>query len=82
MQFARAFFDRDSEWLLGEQRAERTEFEPADGRAAAMLIGHASEEGGGQGAVHHLNNRPRKCLGMKTPNQALFGIPPSVALQG
>ena len=27
-----------------------------------------------------LNNRPRKCLGMKTPNQALFGVGPSVAL--
>lgn len=32
--------------------------------------------------VQQLNNRPRKCLNMKTPNQALFGIPPSVALQG
>ncbi|MDD9864353.1 MAG: IS30 family transposase, partial [Gammaproteobacteria bacterium] len=27
-----------------------------------------------------LNNRPRKCLGMKTPNQVFFGIKPSVAL--
>ena len=27
-----------------------------------------------------LNNRPRKCLGMKTPNQVFFGIDPSVAL--
>ena len=27
-----------------------------------------------------LNNRPRKCLGIKTPNQLLFGIDPSVAL--
>lgn len=27
-----------------------------------------------------LNNRPRKCLGMKTPNQLLFGINPPVAL--
>ena len=26
------------------------------------------------------NNRPRKCLGMKTPNQAFFGIEPTVAL--
>jgi len=26
------------------------------------------------------NNRPRKCLGMKTPNQVFFGIKPSVAL--
>ncbi len=26
--------------------------------------------------VNQINNRPRKCLGMKTPNQALFGIPP------
>ena len=24
--------------------------------------------------VDQINNRPRKCLGMKTPNQALFGI--------
>ena len=31
--------------------------------------------------VDQINNRPRKCLGMKTPNQALFGItPPPVAL--
>lgn len=29
---------------------------------------------------HKLNNRPRKCLGMKTPNQLLFGINPPVAL--
>ena len=29
-----------------------------------------------------LNNRPRKCLGMKTPNQVFFGIDPSVALTG
>jgi IS30 family transposase len=27
-----------------------------------------------------LNNRPRKCLGFKTPNQVFFGINPSVAL--
>lgn len=27
-----------------------------------------------------LNNRPRKCLGMMTPNQLLFGIDPPVAL--
>ena len=27
-----------------------------------------------------LNNRPRKCLGMKTPNQVFFGIKPTVAL--
>ena len=27
-----------------------------------------------------INNRPRKCLGMKTPNQLLFGIDPPVAL--
>ena len=27
-----------------------------------------------------LNNRPRKCLGMKTPNQVFFGNDPSVAL--
>ncbi|MDD9806573.1 MAG: IS30 family transposase [Gammaproteobacteria bacterium] len=27
-----------------------------------------------------LNNRPRKCLGMKTPNQVFFGVKPTVAL--
>ena len=27
-----------------------------------------------------LNNRPRKCLGFKTPNEVFFGIKPSVAL--
>lgn len=27
-----------------------------------------------------LNNRPRKCLGFKTPNQVFFGINPTVAL--
>ena len=27
-----------------------------------------------------LNNRPRKCLDMKTPNQVAFGIMPTVAL--
>ena len=27
-----------------------------------------------------LNNRPRKCLGIKTPNQVFLGINPSVAL--
>ncbi|MDY0190969.1 MAG: IS30 family transposase [Desulfuromonas sp.] len=27
-----------------------------------------------------INNRPRKCLGYKTPNQVLFGINPPVAL--
>ena len=31
--------------------------------------------------VNQINNRPRKCLGMKTPNQALFGIDPPVALK-
>lgn len=33
-----------------------------------------------QKAMNKLNNRPRKCLGMKTPNQVFFGINPSVAL--
>ncbi|RCX21959.1 IS30 family transposase [Thioalbus denitrificans] len=33
-----------------------------------------------QGAMDKLNNRPRKCLGMKTPNQVFFGINPPVAL--
>jgi len=31
-------------------------------------------------AMDRLNNRPRKCLGMKTPNQVLFGLDPTVAL--
>ena len=30
-------------------------------------------------AMDKLNNRPRKCLGMKTPNQVFFGINPNVA---
>ncbi|HFD81446.1 MAG TPA: IS30 family transposase, partial [Gammaproteobacteria bacterium] len=30
--------------------------------------------------MDRLNNRPRKCLGMKTPNQVFFGIDPPVAL--
>ena len=33
-----------------------------------------------QSVMNRLNNRPRKCLGMKTPNQVLFGIDPHVAL--
>jgi transposase, IS30 family len=33
-----------------------------------------------QNAMNKLNNRPRKCLGMKTPNQVFFGINPPVAL--
>jgi IS30 family transposase len=31
-------------------------------------------------AMNKLNNRPRKCLGMKTPNQVFLGIDPPVAL--
>jgi IS30 family transposase len=31
--------------------------------------------------MSRLNNRPRKCLGFKTPNQVFFGINPSVALR-
>lgn len=31
--------------------------------------------------MNKLNNRPRKCLGFKTPNQVFFGIKPTVALQ-
>jgi len=27
-----------------------------------------------------LNNRPRKCLGIKTPNEVFFGIKPTIAL--
>ena len=30
--------------------------------------------------MNRLNNRPRKCLGIKTPNQVLLGINPTVAL--
>lgn len=30
--------------------------------------------------MKRLNNRPRKCLGMKTPNEVAFGIQPTVAL--
>ncbi len=30
--------------------------------------------------MEKLNNRPRKCLGIKTPNQVFFGINPDVAL--
>jgi IS30 family transposase len=33
-----------------------------------------------QRVMDKLNNRPRKCLGFKTPNQILFGINPPVAL--
>ena len=33
-----------------------------------------------QNAMEKLNNRPRKCLGFKTPNQVFFGIKPNVAL--
>ena len=31
--------------------------------------------------MHKLNNRPRKCLGMKTPNQVFLDIDPPVALK-
>lgn len=30
--------------------------------------------------INKLNNRPRKCLGFKTPSQVFFGIKPSLAL--
>lgn len=33
-----------------------------------------------QRVMDKLNNRPRKCLGMKTPNKVFFGINPPVAL--
>ena len=33
-----------------------------------------------QEVMDKLNNRPRKCLGFKTPNQIFFGINPPVAL--
>ncbi len=33
-----------------------------------------------QAVMNKLNNRPRKCLGFKTPNQVFFGIAPPVAL--
>ncbi len=35
-----------------------------------------------QEIMDKLNNRPRKCLGYKTPNQVFFGIDPPVALEG
>ena len=31
-------------------------------------------------AMEKINNRPRKCLGFKTPNQVFFGLNPDVAL--
>ncbi len=33
-----------------------------------------------QTVIDKLNNRPRKCLGFKTPNEVFFGIKPTVAL--
>lgn len=33
-----------------------------------------------QRVMDKLNNRPRKCLGFKTPNQVFLGINPPVAL--
>jgi IS30 family transposase len=30
--------------------------------------------------MDRLNNRPKKCLGIKTPSQVFFGINPHVAL--
>jgi len=30
--------------------------------------------------MNRLNNQPRQCLGIKTPNQVFFGINPPVAL--
>ena len=33
-----------------------------------------------QTVIDKLNNRPRKCLGFKTPNEVFFGIKPIVAL--
>ena len=33
-----------------------------------------------QGIMDKLNNRPRKCLDFRTPNQVLFGINPPIAL--
>ena len=30
--------------------------------------------------IEKINNRPRKCLGFKTPNQLFLGIHPTVAL--
>jgi len=30
--------------------------------------------------MNKLNNRPRKCLGYRTPNEVLFGIEPTIAL--
>jgi len=33
-----------------------------------------------ENVMDKLNNRPRKCLGFKTPNEVFFGIKPTVAL--
>ena len=33
-----------------------------------------------QTVTDKLNNRPRKCLGFKTPNEVFFGMKPTVAL--
>jgi len=33
-----------------------------------------------QNIMDQLNNRPRKCLDFKTPNQVLFGLHPPIAL--
>ena len=33
-----------------------------------------------QTVMDKLNNRPRKCLGFRTPNQVFFGMDPPVAL--
>jgi IS30 family transposase len=33
-----------------------------------------------QTVIDKLNNRPRKCLGFKTPNEVFFGMKPTVAL--
>lgn len=33
-----------------------------------------------ENVMDKLNNRPRKCLGMKIPNQVMFGVNPVVAL--
>ena len=49
---------------------------PDADKAPAVLLIHEW-----WGLNDQINNRQRKCLGMKTPNQALFGIPPCCTLR-
>ena len=49
-------------------------------RVASRLPGTTRLRFALHGGQRKLNNRPRKCLGYKTPNQVFFGIKPPVAL--